>query len=303
MNVVKFQDILIEDELFNEYFKGKYCYAVCWNKCVPVDELSFDNYKLSEQTSLASGKVIIVHEPHQEIHQLSLDSFKEYIDTEETLNVNNTIIERCTYLNKFTTDDDITLDEIRKFRTWLADILYENQAFISHYTADVDKLNHTLQYYKKEMNDETIYSLSTFTGLESVNIINTSTCGCSHSSNIVNNVTNCDPLSIYKNQIYYYMCTVFSDINYWIPQQYICKEFKKYIDNIIQLNLPLTTNTITNIDCINIDISEQDLLINILKNLSKALEYIINDQVDGHKNFISNSFTNWAVKLYERMRW
>lgn len=99
------------------------------------------------------------------------------------------------------------------------------------------------------------------------------------------------------------MCTIFSDINYWIPQLDICKEFKKYIDNIINLNLPLTTNTITNIDCINIDISEQDLLMNILKNLSKALEYIITCDIEGHKNFISNSFTSWAVKLYEKMRW
>lgn len=299
MNVIKFQDILIEDDKFNEYFKGKYCYAICWNTCVPVDELSFEKYKDSEQLSLQNGKITIVGN----VHEILLENYKEYIDTEETLKVNNNIIEHYTYLNKFTTDDDITLDEIRKFRTWLADILYENQAFIHLYTTDVEKLNHMLQYYKQEMNDETIYSLSTFTGLESVNIINTSSCGCSHSSNIITGITNCEPLSIYKNQIYYYMCTVFSDINYWTPQLDICKEFKKYIDNIINLNLPLTTNTITNIDCINIDISEQDLLMNILKNLSKALEYIITCDIEGHKNFISNSFTSWAVKLYEKMRW
>jgi hypothetical protein len=37
--------------------------------------------------------------------------------------------------------------------------------------------------------------------------------------------------------------------------------------------------------------------------LEKSLTYIIEDKVDGNRNFISDSFTKWASLLYERMYW
>ena len=44
-------------------------------------------------------------------------------------------------------------------------------------------------------------------------------------------------------------------------------------------------------------------MMNMLKELSKAFGYIIDEKVTGNKNMIGNSLNNWAVYLYEQMRW
>jgi hypothetical protein len=41
----------------------------------------------------------------------------------------------------------------------------------------------------------------------------------------------------------------------------------------------------------------------ILNNLSEALEYIIEDDVKNHTNFIHDALYNWAEQLYDYMSW
>jgi topoisomerase-4 subunit A len=40
-----------------------------------------------------------------------------------------------------------------------------------------------------------------------------------------------------------------------------------------------------------------------LRNLSESLQYIYNDDIIGHKNFIQDSLYNWAEYLYDYMSW
>ena len=48
---------------------------------------------------------------------------------------------------------------------------------------------------------------------------------------------------------------------------------------------------------------EQTSLQIILKKLSESLQYIAEEQLTGHKNYITDSFKEWSEKLYEMMEW
>ncbi len=104
------------------------------------------------------------------------------------------------------------------------------------------------------------------------------------------------------------MVDVFSDINFWMQREKeLLLEIKRYIDAIIKLNLPLTASQyvseLYDCNCLTSTDSAQERLMSILKNLSTAFDYMANDKVTGNKNFIGDTLNQWAVKLYEIMRW
>ena len=101
------------------------------------------------------------------------------------------------------------------------------------------------------------------------------------------------------------MVTNFSDINFWSDfSSVFIEEFKQYIDNIIALDLPLQTSVSTNYeDCSCLSNSAQLSNMDILRRLSKALGYFLEDEVKGNKNFISKALQDWSSILYENMRW
>ena len=41
----------------------------------------------------------------------------------------------------------------------------------------------------------------------------------------------------------------------------------------------------------------------ILNNLSTSLNYVITDNISGHKNYIHDSLYDWSSTLYEFMQW
>lgn len=301
MNIVKFRDTIIEgDDRFNSKFKGKYCYVVNWWYCVAFDDITSEHY---------------VDLSYQNVQDVDLEfiDYRDYIaevDVVATEKANS--IEKFRYLNEFAVDDNITLDELKMFRTWLASILHENQQFIESYTDDVDKLNHMLEYYKADMTDAAVYALATFADEKSVTTLSLqSGCGCSSSPTYQlgatpAGVTICDPLMTYRHNIYLYMVQIFSDIAYWLGQVEICGEMKKYIDGIIKANLPLASSVANQFEdcaCLNLDKSEQIRLMDMLSQLSIALGYIVDDDVTGHRNYITHAFSDWSTYLYEKMRW
>jgi hypothetical protein len=101
------------------------------------------------------------------------------------------------------------------------------------------------------------------------------------------------------------MCDKFSDIDFWtdFPVIFIW-EFKKYIDNIITLNLTLTQSPYKSVftDC-SCSFNLQSTQLEILNRLSTALEYIGSEEISGNRNFISKVLSDWAQNLYENMYW
>ena len=77
---------------------------------------------------------------------------------------------------------------------------------------------------------------------------------------------------------------------------------KLYIDNIIKAGFVFSNNENTlYVNCNCGDNNKNNTA--ILQNLSVSLEYIINNDINNHKNFIYDSLHNWAEKLYDKMYW
>lgn len=228
----------------------------------------------------------------------------QYVDTETTEKINN--VNKYKAYNEFIPDSEITLDELKKFRWWLADTLLAMDEGVGDYD---DKTNQMLEYYQKNMYNEVIDQLTNFKSDNAKITFSTmNTCACTQNLTTEFTTSGCDPIAIYRQNIYEYMVKTFSEIDFWKDLDIdFLSDFKLYIDGIISYNLPLYTSEyvteFADCSCVNVADTAQKLLQQILKNLSTSLGYMIDGQVDGHKNFIIDSFNSWASKLYEKMYW
>lgn len=314
MNIIKLKDIIMPGEepiaeYFNKYLKGKYAYWIHMRYIVSFEHMSREGYVACEEDI---NKLLNPSQYNTQYLDIYNDGIVKYIDSVETDKVNSTVILRLK--NSYTPDDNITVDELKMFRKWLAqELLKMDQTDLgeqkkSYFTSDE---THVLQYYAEDMYDDIIKTLTTFGKIDvSFNTIETSSCGCHHGSNIsslYNTELNiCDPINIYRKNIYNKMVDMFSSLDFWKqwPLEFI-NEFKKYIDNIINCNFTLTKSSWMNefIDCCCENESEQERSIEILKTLSRALGYIKDEQISGHNNYITDALTKWAQLLYEKMYW
>jgi hypothetical protein len=170
-----------------------------------------------------------------------------------------------------------------------------------------------LEYYAKEMYDDTIKHLTHFAQYgDAPTVINFSSCNCATNKNVVTQnqgtLYSCDPIAVYRKGVYDKMVDVFSSIDFWknLSTDFLT-EFKKYIDGIIKLNLPLYTSPyvsdLFDCSCLSDHNSLQIKMIGYLQNLSTALSYLKEGDLYSHKNMISDSLLKWSSHLYEKMRW
>ena len=342
MNIVKLKDILLDEscglspekiELFNTQFKGRYVHCINWTYLIPLEAMDNEAaIELSKELCIdlfsdlkAIQKGIITTTSIDQYPWFYLHELAEYVDENDTEKVN--AIYKYIEYNSFTPDKELTLEQIKKFRTWLATVLFN----LLSPEPDVEKNTITmLEYYKKEMTDDVIATLDSFhvdmpqvgiytagvqgvTGINVLSPVKKSPCSCTHSSIAAmlaqpSSVSVCDPIAIYRRALYSQMVDVFSDINFWMKREKdLLLEIKRYIDAIIKLNLPLTASQyvseLYDCNCLTSTDSAQERLMSILKNLSTAFDYMANDQVTGNKNFISDTLNQWASKLYEIMQW
>lgn len=313
MNIIKFKDqIRPGDDLFNTYLKGKYAYLVHFRYAIPFDFMTIEQYVACENDL---KNMDYLKDPqgakmYWDIQKRDSDILA-FVDDEATDAANNVnMFLRC---NSFTTDSDITLEEIKKFRTWLAETVLsfdqktdgtQKLQFLN------EELTHTMQYYAGGMYDDVLKWLNKF-GKVIVNISTPpqSSCGCAGadlSSLYKDTIGACDPIYVYKRNVYDKMVEYFSKLAFWqaFPTIFL-QEFKAYIDNIIRANLSLGKTQFVEIytDCVCLDNQNQQQGQEILARLSKALEYMIENQVAGNKNYINQAFSDWATQLYEVMEW
>lgn len=320
MNIIKLKDQIMPDsmnhaEYFNKHLKGKYAYWVQMRYIVSFDHMRHEGYVACEEdiSKLLQREDGSWPKPYG---APSIDVYEKgimnYVDPIETDRINNTIEFRLK--NTYTPDDNITIDELKQFRTWLASELLkmdrtelgeQKKSLLNHIET------HVLEYYAADMYDNTIKILSDFSNIKVVfTDINNTTCNCHHDSNISSlynmELNSCDPISIYKQNIYNHMVDMFSNTSFWTQwSPEFIGEFKKYIDNIIKCNLSLSKSDWFNsfLDCNCQDTNTQDKYIGILKNLSISLGYIKDGQISGHKNYINDSLSMWSKVLYENMKW
>lgn len=319
-----FTDMTIDTfcSVFNESFRNKYMYAIHWKYLAPFTLPIGNPFDMDDHVDYVNAE----RNPGDTTDFPSMyvfDNMTRWMDQVTTLNILQNDLVKYNYLNEFTPDDDITIDDLKVFRTWLASILYANTPVVEGW--DNPKMLETmLMYYKMNLNDVTTDILSKFSNYMEGNILVagntvkpkvnlaalglTSGCGCNGGVSGVGNVptTVCDPLQMYRNAIYNYMVSVFSNIEYWTRQVEICVEMKKYIEGILKVGLPLGSQIIdplADCGCNTLDSDSQVRYRKMLEALVIALGYIIDGTVAGNKNYVATAFSNWATYLYEYMYW
>lgn len=319
MNIIKLKDEIMPADMpmaehFNKHLKGKYAYWVQMRYIVSFDHMRHEGYvacegdisKLLPRTDGSLPKPYGA--PVLDIYE---DGIMRYVDSIETDKINNVIGFRMK--NSYSPDDDITVDELKRFRTWLAGELLkmdQTELGVQKKTYFTEAETHVLDYYANDMYNDVVKALTEF-GVTQVTLssLDSNSCGC-HNGNISSlynlELSSCDPMAIYRKNIYNKMVEMFSNLSFWQqwPPEFV-NEFKKYIDNILKCNFILSKSQWTTefADCGCQTKSEQDRAVEILKKLSISLGYIRDEKTYGHNNYINDALYEWASGLYEKMRW
>ena len=316
MNIIKLKDIIMPNEcrhanFFNKNLKGKYAYWVQMRYIFPLESLNFKQYIQFEQLDFEdflSEEML----PHIDLYDEDCNMFnfaQDYVDQDTTESINN--INEYLIANEYVVDYNVDINTLKKFRTWLAnEILLLNSNVNGEYSNILsENVIHMLEFYKNDMYDDVVKKLAIFGVENGFSIENTSSnnCSCCNSTNsLLNNLslpTVCKPIEIYTKNLHNLMVQTFENVNFWSELNIdFLKLFKLYIDNIIKAGFVFSNNeNVLYVNCNCGDNNKNN--ITILQNLSVSLEYIINNDINNHKNFIYDSLHNWAEKLYDKMYW
>lgn len=312
MNIIKLKDVIMTENnsisgIFNTFLKGRYAYWIQMRYIVPFEFMKHEGYVACEEdiTKLLQRVDGSYPRPYgcPYIDMYSEDRcIMKYIDLEKTDEIND--ISRFKLENDNVPDGDITVAMLKNFRTWLAKTILDLSTALN--TQLDEPTTHMLTYYANNMYDDVLKYLTMFSGNSEVSVVE-SKCGCCSGESLVSlNLSSamCDAPSIYRKNIYNKMVEVFSNVSFWTkyPTDFIVK-FKQYIDNIIKVGLVINTNAVSDAykDC-TCNNNESSYL-NVLNRLSITLGYIIDDSIQGHKNYIYDSLYDWSSTLYEFMQW
>lgn len=239
MNIIKFKDqIHPTDVVFNHLLKGKYAYCVQFRYVVPFEYMNLDDYIEAEQSPRFDKKYHLSR--YWDLRECELDA---YIDEEGTEEANS--IKFYLTHNAHSTNGDLTIDDIRRTRTRIAEVLIT-----------IDTTNSDLwDYYCKGMYNDVVRQLITYNDYTNVNITND--CGCSGAIKAFNpnttNIVSCSPLESYRAGMRNHLYKVVTNIEYWsnMPDNVI-RLVVSYLNNIKKTGLyPKVSNTFKDIysDC------------------------------------------------------
>lgn len=310
MNIIKFKDnIKLHDDIFNTYLKGKYAYWVHCRYVIPLDYISIEEYIKYE-----ADIQIMLNRRNDGKHKFYWDLHKEgayleYVDkegTEEAMDLGKYVRH-----NSFACDDNITIEELKVFRKWLVQSLRSFDISCTGkplYKLFDDNFIHVLDYYENNMFDDTVKWLSKYGDSQTILAPSTSgtACGCVGKLEMPVIENACNPVYIYRRNIYMAMVEKFGETDFWSQfSDAFLLEFKQYIDNILRMHLPLAKTEYVTVlaECSCMENSYQVQAETILANLSQSIQYMIEDQTMGHVNFIQRSFQEWARQLFEMMYW
>ncbi len=284
-----------------------------------IDVNIFSRYDIATDKSEITAEIQSLYPKGYFVESETWQEFAQHIDEDQSERMIRYIWSRMCGKNAKANTSDLTVDQLKVFRTWLAQTLLENTPLLEE-RSDYDTITTMLEYYKNNMYSPVIKAFSDMkdyikeqplvigqtqhTGLQI-----SSGCGCMGGMpalGYTGNTVVCDPIQLYRNAMYNYMVKTFSDIQYWMDQVEICTDMKAYIEGILAVGLPLHTSVIdpyADCTCSSINGDEEQRYRTMLKNLIQALEYIITNKVSGNRNMITTAFTDWATYLYESMYW
>lgn len=316
MNIVKLKDIMLPDDckfakFFNENLKGKFAFWIQMRYIFPMNTMNLKTYIQYEQFDASDflGDNILPHIDLYSEECCMFDFAQQYIDHAATERAN--AINEYHTANEYVADFDIDIEKLRNFRAWLAaEILSYSTGFDGNY---LDNLNnneiHMLEFYKNDMYNDVIKYLSIFGQENAFELISNNTnCGCCNTNvaslyGLTTGIT-CNALDVYIKNIHNLMVKTFEDVTFWMQftKDFIAV-FKKYIDNIIKTGLVINKDSGKLYAVCHCNNDSTQAYTVMLQNLSDALQYIIDDEIRGHSNFIYDALHNWAEYLYDNMSW
>lgn len=271
-----------------------------------VDGEKYYSFTVNEDSVVA---IYAIRDSSVGLPIIDVNAYWDYIDITATTKAND--VKMFVLANKFTTDDDITEDELRNFRTWLAQMMLELGSDLS----EVEQL--VLKYYASDMTDDVITAMSNlgaeFRSFFGLNVNSNNNCGCSSTrtlidTSLITSLTPCDPVAAYRRMIHTQMVQMFSNVDFWLQYRMMLKDIKRYIQGILDINLPMygTIQSTNFAECGKLsekDIAQQTA-IRHLSALIEALTYLETDEdTAAHRNFIFSTLHTFAESYYELMRW
>lgn len=317
MNIVKLKDILMPDEFsmaefFNTRLKGRYAYWVQMRYIFPLDSLNYKEYIQYEQLDAVdfTSPYTLPHIDLYSEEYCMIDFVHTFVDVCETEKANN--VYNFVASNMYATDEDMDIAKLRVFRTWLATELLKlnrglHDELLDKFSAETV---HMLEFYRGGMYNDVIKYLDMF-GLPENILLNPQNNGCGCCSTNISSLynitatTSCDPKQIYTSNIHTMMVKTFENPEFWTSLNVdFIRVMKKYIDNIIKVGFVINRPVVVDrfVDC-NCNSTDSDRTDSILRRLSEALGYIVDDDVKGHVNFIHDALYDWAEHLYDYMYW
>lgn len=316
MNLIKLKDVLRPgDEIFNTHLKGKYAYWIQMHYIVPFEFLSTQEYiALEQDISLLLDQKKKPATERIPYYDTQSGDILAWIDADETDRLNN--LGWYQRANLFVTDSDLTLDELKKFRSWLPAQLLEfdqDSNGVQTYTLYSKPLTEALRYYSNGMTDYASQKISEMDALGSnapwARIENQRCCqtqtyewgGTSEPSSTL------EQYHQYNKKI---LITNLSRIEFWtqFPVEFLSL-VRKYISNIRRAQLHLGTNYKENLEpafAFRKNLSEQTETYAgalVLDSLIDALDLLIDSEIDGHRNQITKALNDWLTDVYELMIW
>lgn len=292
MNVIKFKDALGPDDQFNDLFRGKYAYWINMKYAVPFDCISESEYIAFER----NPKLLTCSAPRIPYVDTDRGCINILIDVEETDVINS--IKTLKGKNNLV-PSDITVAQLKKFRTWLAKKLLELNEFNEDQHA-------VINYYAQGMYDGVVKVLSKID--RSLNIpikgVQGSCNSCSNLSNPFTELSTCDPLETYRTYIYTEMVKMFSEVDFWKDQySNFLQEMLIYVRGIITSGLSISSTSGNKYKDCSCTTTVGDEYFDILKRLAKSIEYILDSDIVGHRLYIAKALNEWASSCYEQMEW
>ena len=214
MNIIKFKDIdcpselngkeisEADRELFNTYFKGRYCYAIRMTDIylmIPEDSQLNNGIKPSEYILYENGAY---NKSAKEIPVLPYDDYKSLIDNRDiytpTPEAGSEFF--MTLNRKYEDINDINMNDVYKYRQRVANYIFSygiaKDSDNNYALGFLDVFNtkefcpkkfEMLKYYMEDMNSETLETIKLFQDAVSSKVVTNASSGCGCGSN--NNFT------------------------------------------------------------------------------------------------------------------
>lgn len=285
---IKFKDrIHTSDEAFNLLLKGRYAYWIRMKYVIPLEDLSLTDYIQAEREGIDENLMVYTN-------IWKSDDLCDFIDYPETEKANSTRNYEKYNQHQGNLAPHLTQDSIKNAYIFFLDTILQGLKDASSDGKVSPLLERAIQFFKNKGNDDiltVLYQLQILPDLPSSSTqISSSTCGCSNpygDLNIPNSLKSYNLINIYTEGLKNVLLRAIQNPDFWIMslEEQTTLEVKEYVDSMIRLDLDITGTNF-----------KKDA-----KDFSQALEYIAEQNLVGHKNFIRDSifkFVKYIPQLY-----